>query len=182
MEMDDLYDDVEDNIYDTVEDKPASYRPLAHQTAPQVSNRGLRGAVVFLGLLCGFLVVGLIVVRVHYFLATRALAADLFFMKSNLHDCIQKGNDHISNLTEEGDQLNASLVKATQERKKLGMDITCPAGWWLFNGSCYFLSSQTGPWKAGREDCKTRGAHLVIITSKKNRSSSKGSRSPIGSV
>uniref|UniRef100_A0A673CMY1 C-type lectin domain-containing protein n=1 Tax=Sphaeramia orbicularis TaxID=375764 RepID=A0A673CMY1_9TELE len=48
-------------------------------------------------------------------------------------------------------------------------DITCPAGWWLFNGSCYFLSSQTGPWKAGREDCKTRGAHLVIITSKKNR-------------
>ncbi|XP_029981064.1 complement C1q-like protein 4 isoform X1 [Sphaeramia orbicularis] len=92
-----------DDIYDNVENKPAYSRPLAHQTAPQVSNRGLRGAVVFLGLLCGFLVVGLIGVRVHYFLATRALATEK------------------SNLTEERDRLNACLVKATQELKKLGM-------------------------------------------------------------
>ncbi|XP_029979926.1 C-type lectin domain family 17, member A-like [Sphaeramia orbicularis] len=161
MEMDDLYD--------AVEDKPAYSRPLAHETAPQVSNRGLRGAVVFLGLLCGFLAVGLIGVRVHYFLATRALAAELFFMKSNLHDCIQTGNDHISNLTEERDRLNASLVKATQELKKLGMVRTCPEGWKLFSSSCYFLSTVIESWETARDNCRNKSADLLIINTKEEQ-------------
>uniref|UniRef100_A0A3B4UNU7 C-type lectin domain-containing protein n=1 Tax=Seriola dumerili TaxID=41447 RepID=A0A3B4UNU7_SERDU len=42
---------------------------------------------------------------------------------------------------------------------------TCPAGWRMFNGSCYLLSTQSGSWEKGREDCRARGADLVVIDS-----------------
>uniref|UniRef100_A0A3Q1JHY8 C-type lectin domain-containing protein n=1 Tax=Anabas testudineus TaxID=64144 RepID=A0A3Q1JHY8_ANATE len=42
---------------------------------------------------------------------------------------------------------------------------TCPAGWTKFNCSCYFLFTETGSWTEGRQDCRTRGADLVVIDS-----------------
>ncbi|XP_053184266.1 CD209 antigen-like protein E [Scomber japonicus] len=44
-------------------------------------------------------------------------------------------------------------------------DRTCPAGWKMFSCSCYLLSSVRGFWSTGRQDCRERGAHLVIINS-----------------
>uniref|UniRef100_A0A7N6BNF1 C-type lectin domain-containing protein n=1 Tax=Anabas testudineus TaxID=64144 RepID=A0A7N6BNF1_ANATE len=57
----------------------------------------------------------------------------------------------------------------TEERNRL-QDLskqkkTCPAGWTMFNCVCYLLSSKTGSWQTGREDCRQRGADLVVIDS-----------------
>ncbi|XP_037543075.1 C-type lectin domain family 17, member A-like [Nematolebias whitei] len=40
---------------------------------------------------------------------------------------------------------------------------TCPAGWRMFRCSCYFFSTATASWDEGREDCRTRGADLVVV-------------------
>ncbi|KAM3862196.1 C-type lectin domain family 4 member E-like [Diretmus argenteus] len=43
---------------------------------------------------------------------------------------------------------------------------TCPAGWWMFScSSCYLLSSETNSWARSRQDCRDRGADLVVIDS-----------------
>uniref|UniRef100_A0A7N6BYC1 C-type lectin domain-containing protein n=1 Tax=Anabas testudineus TaxID=64144 RepID=A0A7N6BYC1_ANATE len=34
-----------------------------------------------------------------------------------------------------------------------------------FSCSCYFLSTETGSWAEGRQDCRTRGADLVVVDS-----------------
>uniref|UniRef100_A0A3B5R8K8 C-type lectin domain-containing protein n=1 Tax=Xiphophorus maculatus TaxID=8083 RepID=A0A3B5R8K8_XIPMA len=39
----------------------------------------------------------------------------------------------------------------------------CPAGWMMFNSSCYFLSTSSGSWNKAREDCRNRGGDLVVI-------------------
>ncbi|XP_026232663.1 CD209 antigen-like protein A [Anabas testudineus] len=65
--------------------------------------------------------------------------------------------------------LNASLIKTTEERDRLLKMITqrktCPAGWTMFRCSCYFLSSVSGSWSEGRQDCNKRGGDLVVIDS-----------------
>ncbi|XP_041857234.1 CD209 antigen-like protein A isoform X2 [Melanotaenia boesemani] len=42
---------------------------------------------------------------------------------------------------------------------------TCPAGWRTFSCSCYILSTTSGSWDQGREDCRGRGGDLVVIDS-----------------
>lgn len=37
--------------------------------------------------------------------------------------------------------------------------------WTEFNSSLYFLSTETGSWMKGRQDCKNRDADLVVIDS-----------------
>uniref|UniRef100_A0A3B4Z3P5 CD209 antigen-like protein E n=1 Tax=Seriola lalandi dorsalis TaxID=1841481 RepID=A0A3B4Z3P5_SERLL len=46
---------------------------------------------------------------------------------------------------------------------------TCPAGWRMFSGTCYLLSIQSASWEKAREDCRARGADLVIIDSLKEQ-------------
>uniref|UniRef100_A0A3Q1H613 C-type lectin domain-containing protein n=1 Tax=Anabas testudineus TaxID=64144 RepID=A0A3Q1H613_ANATE len=70
------------------------------------------------------------------------------------------------NTSEERDQLKAKLVNTSEERDQLKAKLkTCPAGWTMFNCVCYLLSSKTGSWQTGREDCRQRGADLVVIDS-----------------
>ncbi|XP_026232145.1 CD209 antigen-like protein A [Anabas testudineus] len=52
-----------------------------------------------------------------------------------------------------------SVIKMITQRK------TCPAGWTKFRCSCYFLSSVSGSWTEGRQDCNKRGGDLVVIDS-----------------
>uniref|UniRef100_A0A3Q1H672 C-type lectin domain-containing protein n=1 Tax=Anabas testudineus TaxID=64144 RepID=A0A3Q1H672_ANATE len=44
-------------------------------------------------------------------------------------------------------------------------ETTCPDGWIKLCSSCYFFSTESGSWTTGREDCRTRGADLVVIDS-----------------
>ncbi|XP_029981062.1 CD209 antigen-like protein C [Sphaeramia orbicularis] len=149
-------------------------------SAPQVSNRGLRRAVVFLGFFCGSLMFGLIGLGVYINIS----AAELTSIKANMTDHLQTSKDQmsdlngqlqtsrdqISDLIRDRDQLNTSLIRANQEVERLQtlpkkQKTTCPAGWRMSFCSCYFFSSTAGPWEAGRNDCKNRDADLVVIDS-----------------
>ncbi|XP_044222475.1 hepatic lectin-like [Thunnus albacares] len=72
-------------------------------------------------------------------------------------------NTSIIEMTKERDLLNASIIEKTKERNRLKK--TCPAGWRMFRCSCYFLSSESSSWFTGRQDCREKGADLVVIDS-----------------
>uniref|UniRef100_A0A7N5ZS44 C-type lectin domain-containing protein n=1 Tax=Anabas testudineus TaxID=64144 RepID=A0A7N5ZS44_ANATE len=71
----------------------------------------------------------------------------------------------LTEMTEERDQLKTRLTEMTEERNKLKTETTCPDGWTKSCSSCYFFSTESGSWTTGREDCRTRGADLVVIDS-----------------
>ncbi|XP_022596302.1 CD209 antigen-like protein E [Seriola dumerili] len=152
-----------EEIYVNVED----IKPSISQTGPRSSERRFHGAVVVsLSLLSVFLLTGLVVLSVHYHKNSNA---ELSAGEANLTECLQASDIKLSSLTEERDQLNISLTEMTKELKRLQslskQKKTCPAGWRMFNGSCYLLSTQSGSWEKGREDCRARGADLVVIDS-----------------
>ncbi|XP_058849518.1 C-type lectin domain family 4 member E-like isoform X2 [Acipenser ruthenus] len=42
----------------------------------------------------------------------------------------------------------------------------CPVKWMQFNGKCYYFSTDTMDWNSSRDNCTSKGGHLVIIESK----------------
>ena len=42
---------------------------------------------------------------------------------------------------------------------------SCPNGWRLLEGSCYFFSNHTATWDGARERCKKTGGDLVTVSS-----------------
>ncbi|XP_076603713.1 CD209 antigen-like protein C [Chaetodon auriga] len=150
-------------------DKSVNLKASQYQRGPQSSERRFHAAVVlFLGLLSVFLLAGLIGLGVHYHDSIQRSAAQLSTITTNLTECLQASNN-FSSLIEERDLLNASLTEMTQELERLQSLVkqtkTCPAGWRMFSHACYFLSNEPGSWDKGREDCRDRGADLVVVNS-----------------
>ncbi|XP_050925308.1 CD209 antigen-like protein C isoform X2 [Lates calcarifer] len=144
-----------------------------NQAGLRSSKRRYHGAVVLcLGLLSVFLLAGLIGLGVHYHGSVHRLAAELSAIKANLSEHLQI-SDKFSSLTEERDLLKANLLEMTKERDKLQwllqQKTTCPTGWTNFSCSCYLLSDESGSWDQGRENCRARGADLVVIDSPKEQ-------------
>ncbi|XP_059199182.1 CD209 antigen-like [Centropristis striata] len=96
-------------------------------------------------------------------------AADLSTINANLTERLQAREEELSSVSSERDRLNATLTEKTKELDRLQLlskqKKTCPAGWKMFSCSCYLLSSANGSWEAGRQDCRDRGADLMIIDS-----------------
>ncbi|XP_026232664.1 CD209 antigen-like protein D [Anabas testudineus] len=152
----------------------------------QTGSRRCPGAVVlFLVLLSVLLLAGHISLCVHYHNSgcgsvanrTEELQASLLIqerdqLKAKLVNTSEERDQlkaKLVNTSEERDQLKVSLIQMTEERNRL-QDLskqkkTCPAGWTMFNCVCYLLSSETRSWQTGREDCRQRGADLVVIDS-----------------
>ncbi|XP_042281484.1 CD209 antigen-like protein C [Thunnus maccoyii] len=138
-------------------------RTSTKRTGLGSSQRRFHGAVVFvLGLLSVFLLARLIGLGVHY-----SVIID------NLTERLQDSNNKLSSVSEERDLLLANLTEITKEMEKLqSLSVqkkTCPAGWRMFRCSCYFLSSESGSWSRGRQDCREKGADLVVIDSTKEQ-------------
>ncbi|XP_067460391.1 CD209 antigen-like protein C isoform X2 [Thunnus thynnus] len=157
--MEEIYVNTEDMKY--VDTKHSTI-----QTGPKTSERRFHGAVlVFLGLLSVFLLAGLIGLGVYYH-SVRSSAEDII---NNLTERLQDSNNNLSSMSEERDMLLANLTEKTKEMEKLqSLSVqkkTCPAGWRMFGCSCYFLSSESGSWSRGRQDCREKGADLVVIDS-----------------
>ncbi|KAK2905721.1 CD209 antigen-like protein C [Channa argus] len=142
-----------EEIYVNVEyAKSVHSRSSANQTGPRSSERRFYGAAVLcLGLLSVFLLVGLISLGVHYHNSERA--AEHLTIKANMTKILQNCEKELSSLTKERDR----LLNLTRK--------TCPAGWTQFSGSCYILSSRSDSWTNGRSDCQNKRADLVIINS-----------------
>ncbi|XP_055361241.1 CD209 antigen-like protein C isoform X2 [Betta splendens] len=143
--MEDIYANVEN-------DMSVKTRPLGMEPGPRSSERSRHGAVVLgLVLLSVLLLAGLICLGVHYHDA----AAQLSTIKANVTDLMEERNQLKTNVTE---------IQMLLKQKK-----ACPDGWRRFGCSCYLLSSQSGPWTDGRDDCRSRDAHLVVIDSSKEQ-------------
>ncbi|KAI3355679.1 hypothetical protein L3Q82_004273 [Scortum barcoo] len=59
----------------------------------------------------------------------------------------------------------SSSTPSTTSSSSTRREKTCPAGWRSFMCSCPLLSSESGSWTRGRDDCRSRGADLVVIGS-----------------
>ncbi|XP_026233127.1 CD209 antigen-like protein E [Anabas testudineus] len=123
-----------------------------NESGPRNSEKRFYGVIIFsLGLLSTSLLAGLIGFGVYYHTSA---AAELSIK---------------TNLAEERDVLKSCLFEMTEKRDLLEClcrkKKTCPPGWTKFWCSCYLLSTKTGSWTTGREDCRTRGADLVVIDS-----------------
>uniref|UniRef100_A0A8C7MJW5 C-type lectin domain-containing protein n=1 Tax=Oncorhynchus kisutch TaxID=8019 RepID=A0A8C7MJW5_ONCKI len=152
--------DIDDHIY-------GNERPIMpctkdgvgdqHSVSCQWWKRYSGAAAVCLGLLCVLLLAGII---------------GLFLYQRNQ---LTSSNT----LTEERDQLQTSYNTLTKERDQLQKEIerlkqslvekVCPQGWKKIGRSCYYVSTEKKPWKESRQDCRDRGAHLVVIKSQEQQ-------------
>ncbi|TNN53101.1 CD209 antigen-like protein A [Liparis tanakae] len=138
--MEDLYANAEYNKSEV------SCRPLT----PRTGSRPRRAALLSLGLLSVLLLVGLVGLAVH--------CHNLSTIKDRLTERLRASdllNSSLTRLTEEMDRL-----QRWSKQKKM-----CPEGWKTLSGSCYFVSSKSASWEKSREDCREKGADLVIINS-----------------
>ncbi|KAM6978356.1 C-type lectin domain family 4 member E-like [Tautogolabrus adspersus] len=156
-----------EEIYANVEyEKPIDATSPTYQRTPECSGRRFyRAVVLLLGLLSVILLAGIIVLGVR----SHDSSSELFATKANLTERLQDRENQLSSLTEQRDLLNANLTEMTKELQRLqclvNQNITCPEGWKLFRCSCYLFSTQTKIWEESRQDCRDRGADLVIVDS-----------------
>ncbi|XP_055361242.1 C-type lectin domain family 12 member B-like isoform X3 [Betta splendens] len=163
--MEDIYANVEN-------DMSVKTRPLGMEPGPRSSERSRHGAVVLgLVLLSVLLLAGLICLGVHYHDA----AAQLSTIKANVTDLMEERNQLKTNVTDLIEERNQLKTNVTEIQMLLKQKKACPDGWRRFGCSCYLLSSQSGPWTDGRDDCRSRDAHLVVIDSSKEQQTSTSS-------
>ncbi|XP_065806042.1 C-type lectin domain family 4 member E-like [Labrus bergylta] len=148
-----------EDIYEHIEFKARS----TSQRGPRSSQRRCHRAVDWFLLPLGFLfLTGIISFSIycHNLAQLRSSA-----IEANLQD----RENQLSSLTEQRDLLNATLTEMTEELQRLqcffNQTRTCPAGWKSFIGSCYLFSDRTKTWQDSRQDCRVRGADLVVVDS-----------------
>ncbi|KAF7215385.1 C-type lectin domain family 10 member A-like [Nothobranchius furzeri] len=157
-----------EEVYENVElHKSIHQNPLTnHRGSCRSKKKSGVAVLVFLGLLNVFLLLGLVILGVHSH-GLVDITSDLSITNNNLTKRLQTSQDQLSNMTAERDLLNANLTEMTKELIELKMlskkDKKCPAGWRMISCTCYLLSANRGSWDKGREDCRSRGAGLVVV-------------------
>uniref|UniRef100_A0AAZ3NSM1 C-type lectin domain-containing protein n=1 Tax=Oncorhynchus tshawytscha TaxID=74940 RepID=A0AAZ3NSM1_ONCTS len=138
-------------------------------------------AAVFLGLLCVLLLAGIIGLSVYYNRAIKDsedkrnnLSQSCSLYENNATAERDQLQTRYNNLTKERDQLQTRYNNLTKEKghiqaKLFVMEQHCQEGWRYFDSSLYFLSTEKKTWEESRQDCKRRGADLVIINSREEQ-------------
>ncbi|XP_041857995.1 CD209 antigen-like protein C isoform X2 [Melanotaenia boesemani] len=119
--------------------------------------------IFFLGLLSVSLLAGVCILDVQY----RKTIAELSSISNNLTEYLQASKKSISSLINEKIQLKILVTESSQELIRL--QSSSHQEWIKFSGSYYFVSSESGTWDEGTEDCRNSEADLVVIESIKEQ-------------
>ncbi|MGH0115075.1 UNVERIFIED_CONTAM: hypothetical protein FKN15_070595 [Acipenser sinensis] len=77
------------------------------------------------------------------------------------HSELEKNYSNISEKYSALDQYCPITDTSSKER----VCEACPQNWVLFNGKCYYFSTDRMNWNSSRDNCTSMGGHLVIIES-----------------
>ncbi|XP_065327299.1 CD209 antigen-like protein E [Pelmatolapia mariae] len=118
-----------------------------------VKKSSCRAAVILLGLLCLFLLTGLIAV--------------VFLCEYKEKPQLQAS---YNNLVKEREQLQKRLEDMTTNRDNLQRKLQdSQHNWVIFNGNLFQVSSEQKSWQQSRQDCLQKGADLMIINSREEQ-------------
>ncbi|XP_017542089.1 C-type lectin domain family 4 member M-like [Pygocentrus nattereri] len=121
-------------------------------------------AVCCLGLLCVLLLTAITVLWVKF----TAEKERLQIRYNNLTIERDQLQSIYSNLTAETAKLQTRCSNLTKERHGL-LQRFSDLGWIYFNSSIYNISTEKKSWDEGRQDCRKRGADLLIIKSREKQ-------------
>ncbi|XP_066518027.1 CD209 antigen-like protein C [Hoplias malabaricus] len=147
--------------------------------------RCFRLAAVCLGLLCVLLLITNIVFYVKYINLEEeknSMSKNTFSLRENFKVERKTFLSYITNLTEERDGLNNSyqnlteevdqlksiyknMVKERDELKSSFQNLKCMS----FGSSNYYLFNNKKSWSEARQECRNKGADLLIISSKEEQ-------------
>ncbi|XP_041125168.1 C-type lectin domain family 4 member F-like isoform X2 [Polyodon spathula] len=187
MEMDGIYTGLQkpsEDVYSTV-NQPQGRRAGAEQG---VSTAGkappYRWAALVLAGLCTLLVAAIIFLSV-YITNFQTKNLELQSQYSELQRNYTNISATVSNLTVERNQIQSWYSELEKNYSNISKKYSaldqycpivdtsskervcksCPQNWELFNGKCYYFSTDKMNWNSSRDNCTSLGGHLVIIES-----------------